>query len=148
MSKLIVKNKKAYFNYEISKTIEGGLSLLGSEIKLIRLKHVNITNSYAILTRDKEMFILNMQVNPSKNFQYKVDDPSRSKKVLLHKKQLQKLFLLKEKEQVSFIPIKLYFKNNLVKVEIGIGKGKKAHDKRETIKKRDQERMMANFKKQ
>ena len=148
MSKTIVKNKKAYFNYEIEKTIEGGLVLLGSEIKLIRLRQVNITNSYAIFTKNQEMFILNMQINPSKSYQYHLDDPLRSKKVLLNKKQLQRLALLKEKEKVSFIPTKLYFKGNLVKVEIGIGRGKKKHDKRESIKKRDQERMISRFKKQ
>lgn len=137
--KLIAKNKKAYFNFQITQTFECGIVLLGDEVKLIRLGMVNLTNSYAVFTIKNELFILNLQINQSSNYTYKVDS-KRSKKLLLSKQQIKKFKKLKETERISLVPTRMYWKNNYIKIEVGVGKGKKLYDKRETIKKRDQER--------
>ncbi|WP_434324525.1 SsrA-binding protein SmpB [Mycoplasma capricolum] len=137
---LIVKNKKAYFNYEIIQTYQAGIVLNGPEIKSIRNHDVSINEAF-VLIRKKEIYILNMNVKKYKFANYiKGLEETRTRKLLLHKKEIIKILNKIKQENLTIIPIKLYFKNDYVKLEIALAKGKKLHDKRQTIKKRDTER--------
>lgn len=144
---VIVKNKKAFFNYEILETWEAGLELTGAEIKSIRDKEVSIGESF-ILIRKGEAFIINMNV---KKYEYannvKHLEPTRTRKLLLHKKEIKKLLNRVTLERLTIVPLKLYLKNNYAKLEIGLGRGKKLHDKRETIKERDLQRQSSKTQK-
>ncbi|MDP4040530.1 SsrA-binding protein SmpB [Mycoplasma mycoides] len=137
---LIVKNKKAYFNYEIIQTYQAGIVLNGPEIKSIRNHDVSINEAF-VLIRKKEIYILNMNVKKYKFANYiKGLEETRTRKLLLHKKEIIKILNKIKQENLTIIPVKLYFKNDYVKLEIALAKGKKLHDKRQTIKKRDTER--------
>ena len=134
-----VKNKKAYFDYTILKEIEVGISLVGSEIKSVRNGSIDLKDSYVVF-KDNEAYALNIYIakyEEANNFNH---DERRSRKLLLHKKEIKKLKEFKEQEGISIIPLKAYFKKSNLKILIGICKGKKLYDKRETIKKRDLER--------
>ena len=134
-----VKNKKAYFDYTILKEIEAGISLVGSEIKSIRKGSIDLKDSY-IIFKDNEVYAINIYIakyEEANNFNH---DERRNRKLLLHKKEIKKLKEMKEMEGISIIPLKAYFKNSHLKLLIGVCKGKKLYDKRETIKKRDIER--------
>ena len=139
-----VKNKKAYFDYTILKEIEAGISLVGSEIKSVRNGSIDLKDSYVVF-KDNEAYALNIYIakyEEANNFNH---DERRSRKLLLHKKEINKLKEFKEQEGISIIPLKAYFKNSNLKLLIGICKGKKLYDKRESIKKRDLERELNNF---
>ena len=139
-----VKNKKAYFDYTILKEIEAGISLVGSEIKSVRNGSIDLKDSYVVF-KDNEAYALNIYIakyEEANNFNH---DERRSRKLLLHKKEINKLKEFKEQEGISIIPLKAYFKNSNLKILIGICKGKKLYDKRESIKKRDLEREVKNF---
>ncbi|ACU78371.1 SsrA-binding protein SmpB [Mycoplasma mycoides] len=137
---LIVKNKKAYFNYEIIQTYQAGIVLNGPEIKSIRNHDVSINEAF-VLIRKKEIYILNMNVKKYQFANYiKGLEETRTRKLLLHKKEIIKILNKIKQENLTIIPVKLYFKNDYVKLEIALAKGKKLHDKRQTIKKRDTER--------
>lgn len=134
-----ILNKKAKFDYFIEEEYEAGIVLTGTEIKSIRKGSANLKDSYAII-KNNEIFLLNMfisQYNEGNRFNH---DENRTRKLLLHKKEIQKIKKALEIEGYTLIPLKLYFKNGKAKILLGIGKGKKNYDKRETIKKRDQER--------
>jgi len=133
-----ILNRKARFNYEITDTIEAGIVLVGSEVKSIREGKANIKDSYAII-KNNECWLLNMHIATYQNSQFKPDE-NRSRKLLLKKNQISKLDHLINAEGFTLVPLKLYFKNNKVKIELGIAKGKKLYDKRETIKQRDIDR--------
>ena len=133
-----ILNRKARFNYEITDTIEAGIGLVGSEVKSIRAGKADIKDSYAII-KNNECFLLNMYIAPYQNSKFKPDE-NRSRKLLLKKKEITKLESLINAEGYSLVPLKLYFRNNKAKLELGIGKGKKLYDKREAIKQRDIER--------
>jgi SsrA-binding protein len=132
-----ILNRKAHFNYQINEEIEAGLVLLSSEVKSIRLGQASINESYVAEIKN-ELFLINSHINDYKfanNFNHQ---PKRSRKLLLHKKQINKI-IGKMQQGFSVVPMKIYFnKKNLAKLIIGLGKGKKLFDKRETIKKRDQ----------
>jgi len=134
-----INNRKAKYDYEISETIEAGIVLKGTEIKSIKLGNANLKDSYAI-SKNREIFLLGMHISPYKEGNIFNHDELRTRKLLLHKKEIlkinDKLFI----EGYTLIPIKLYFKKNKAKILLGIAKGKKDYDKRETIKKRDIER--------
>ncbi|QVK01855.1 SsrA-binding protein SmpB [Mycoplasma mycoides subsp. capri] len=137
---LIVKNKKAYFNYEIIQTYQAGIVLNGPEIKSIRNHDVSINEAF-VLIRKKEIYILNMNVKKYQFANYiKGLEETRTRKLLLQKKEIIKILNKIKQENLTIIPVKLYFKNDYVKLEIALAKGKKLHDKRQTIKKRDTER--------
>ena len=138
MSKLIAKNPTAKHNYTIIDTIETGIVLFGTEIKSIRNGKVNLKDSYAGI-RNNELFIYNMHISPYEFGNIYNKDPLRDRKLLVNKHELNKLVGQIKQKGYSLIPISLYFKGNLVKVELGIGKGKKLYDKREDIAKRDAE---------
>ncbi|ADK69097.1 SsrA-binding protein SmpB [Mycoplasma mycoides subsp. mycoides] len=144
---LIVKNKKAYFNYEIIQTYQAGIVLNGPEIKSIRNHDVSINEAF-VLIRKKEIYILNMNVKKYQFANYiKGLEETRTRKLLLHKKEIIKILNKIKQENLTIIPVKLYFKNDYVKLEIALAKGKKLHDKRQTIKKRDTERKeLKNYK--
>ena len=134
-----VKNRKAYFNYEVLDTIEVGIVLKGTEIKSIRNAHVSLDNSYAVIKND-EVYLLNTFIKQYKEGNIYNHDESRSRKLLLHKKEIKKLKDAIEKERMTLIPLKLYFVKNKVKILIGICRGKKNYDKRESLKEKDMKR--------
>ena len=139
MEKLIAKNPTAYHNYTINDTLEAGIVLTGTEIKSIRAGKVNLKDSYAGI-KNGEIFIYGLHISPYEHGNIFNKDPLRDRKLLLTKREINKLIGFIQQKSFSLVPTKLYFKNNLVKVELGIGKGKKLYDKREDIAKKDAER--------
>jgi len=134
-----VKNRKAYFNYEVLDTIETGIVLKGTEIKSIRNAHVSLDNSYALI-KNNEVYLLNTFIKHYKEGNIFNHDESRSRKLLLHKKEIKKLKDSIEKERMTLIPLKLYLVKNKVKILIGVCRGKKNYDKRESLKEKDMKR--------
>ena len=134
-----ILNRKASFNYFIQEEIECGIVLTGTEIKAVREGKANIKDSYAII-RNNECFLLNMHISEYTEGNIFNHDPDRTRKLLLHKKEILKLKTSLEQEGLTLIPLKLYFKDNKLKVSLGICKGKKLYDKRESIKEKDQNR--------
>ena len=130
-------NKKANFNYFIEDKIECGIVLTGTEIKSIRQGKANIKDSYAII-RNNEIYIINMHISKYKEGNMFNHEENKTRKLLLHKKEILKLKNKIDLDGYSLIPIKLYFKNNKAKILLGVCKGKKLYDKRQTIKERDQ----------
>ncbi len=139
MEKLIAKNPVAYHNYSISDKLEAGIVLTGTEIKSIRSGKVNLKDTYVNI-KNGEAFIYSMHISPYEHGNIFNKDPLRTRKLLLNKKEINKLIGYIKQKGVSIIPIRLYFKNNFVKLELGIGKGKKLYDKREDMAKKDAER--------
>ena len=139
MEKLIAKNPVAYHNYTINDALEAGIVLTGTEIKSIRAGKVNLKDSYVNI-KNGEAFIYGMHISPYEHGNIFNKDPLRTRKLLLNKKEINKLLGLTTQKGMSLVPIKLYFKNSFVKLELGIGKGKKLYDKREDIAKKDAER--------
>ena len=134
-----IKNKKAYFNYFIEKEIEAGIVLVGTEIKSVRANKVNLTDSY-VRIKNNEAYIINMFIEKYDKCNIFNHDETRERKLLLHKREIKKIYEQIKKEGYTLVPLKVYMKNNKAKVLIGLAKGKKVYDKRETIKKRDLER--------
>ncbi|MCP4355561.1 MAG: SsrA-binding protein SmpB [Proteobacteria bacterium] len=132
----ICRNKKAHFNYSIEDTFEAGIVLQGTEVKAIREGKAIINDSYAVFTKG-ELFLLNTHISEFTHGNRFNHEPTRSRKLLLHKKELRKLLQRKERENISIIPLKLYWKHGHVKCLIGVGIGKKNVDKRHTIKERE-----------
>ena len=136
--KEIAKNPVARHNYSISDTIECGIVLSGTEIKSIRLGKVNLKDSYAVI-KNGEAWIYSMHISPYEHGNIYNKDPLRNRKLLLNKREILKLSSMISQKGYTLVPISLYFKSNKVKLELGIGKGKKLYDKREDLKKKDQE---------
>lgn len=141
MNKLIAKNPTARHNYTIEDTLETGIVLSGTEIKSIRQGKVNLKDSYASI-KNGELYIYNLHISPYEFGNIYNKDPLRDRKLLVNKRELNRLFGLIKQKGYSLIPISLYFKGNFVKLELGIGKGKKLYDKRQDIAKKDAERRM------
>ncbi len=139
-----IKNKKATFNYFIEEDIEAGIVLQGTEIKSIKLGKAEIKDSF-VRIKNNEAYIVNMFVAKYEEGNIFNHEETRERKLLLHKKEIQKLKNAKEREGISLIPLKLYIKNSYAKVLVGVGKGKKLYDKKETIKKRDLEREVKKY---
>ena len=131
-----ILNRKARFNYFIEKVYECGIVLTGTEIKSIRNGKCSINDCYGII-RNNEIFLLNMYIAPYKEGNIFNHDETRDRKLLLHKKEIRKINDDVKLNGKTLIPLKLYFKNNILKVELGVCVGKKNYDKRETIKNRD-----------
>ena len=131
-----ILNRKARHDYFIEEIYEAGIELTGTEIKSIRLGNANIRDCYAIV-KNHEVFLLNMYVEAYKEGNIFNHDELRTRKLLLHKKEIKKIENKLQSEPLTLIPLKLYFKNNKLKVELAICRGKKNYDKRETIKERD-----------
>ncbi len=142
---VIADNRKATFQYEIEDTFEAGIVLTGSEIKSIRQNKVNIKESYAS-SENGEIFLINCNIPRYQNSITTNYNPKRVRKLLLKKKEINKLFAATQKKGMTLIPTKMYFnKKGLAKIGIGIGKGRKIHDKREVKKTRDWERQKARL---
>lgn len=147
MTNVIVTNKKAAYDYFILSKYEAGIVLQGSEIKSIHNHAVNLKDSYVVI-KNQEVFILNMHIAEYSHGNLFNHDPFRTRKLLLHKKEILKMQLKIKQEGFTLIPTKLYFnEKGKVKVEIALAKGKKLYDKRETIKQREQKReLQKNYK--
>lgn len=144
--KVLVSNSKAKFLYFLEDFLECGIELKGSEIKSIRQNGAALRDSYVIF-KNGEAFILNMHIAPYENGNNFNHEPNRTRKLLLHKKEIEKMEKKAKEKVMTVVPTKVYLKKGKVKIEIALAKGKKLFDKRETIKKRDDERMMAKMKK-
>ena len=140
-TKLIAKNPNAYRNYDIKDTIETGIVLSGTEIKSIRNGKINLKDAYAII-KNGEVLVYGIHISPYEFGNIYNKDPLRTRKLLLHKHEINKLVGRVQQQGVSLIPISAYFKGSRVKIQLGIGKGKKLFDKREDLKKKDDERYM------
>lgn len=136
MEKLIAKNPTARHNYTIESTFEAGIVLTGTEIKSIRNGKVNIKDTY-VMIKNGEAYILGMHISPYEQGNIFNKDPLRDRKLLIHKKEIFKYYGMIKQKSVSLIPLSIYFKDSKVKVEIGVGKGKKLYDKREDMAKKD-----------
>ena len=134
-----IVNKKAYFNYFIDSELEAGIVLKGTEIKSVRKGSVNLTDSY-VRIKNNEAYIINMFIDKYDEGNIFNHEPTRERKLLLHKNEIKRLLELTSRDGYTLVPVKLYIKNDKAKISIGIAKGKKLYDKRETIKKRDLER--------
>lgn len=138
--KVITDNRQARFLYEILETYEAGVELTGTEVKSIRQGKVNLRDGYGLI-RNGEALLLNVHISPySASGEYFNHDPRRTRKLLLHRREINKLIGLLEQKGLTLVPLKMYFKGNWVKLSLGLGRGKKLHDKRETIKRREDQR--------
>ena len=139
MGKLIAKNPTAKHNYTIIDTLESGIVLTGTEIKSIRAGKVNLKDSYASINKNGEVYIYSMHISPYEHGNIFNKDPLRARKLLLNRREINKIIGLINQKGYSLVPVSLYFKGSLVKLELGIGKGKKLYDKRQDIAKKDAE---------
>ncbi|WP_436792805.1 SsrA-binding protein SmpB [Actinospongicola halichondriae] len=139
-TKLIAANRRARRDYELTETIEAGIMLAGSEVKSMREAQVQIAEGF-VRFDGGEAFLLGMHVAPYLHAQeHSGHDPDRPRKLLMHRRELDRLKMLVDLERVSIVPLSLYFKDGRVKVELGIGKGRKLHDKRQAVAERDAKR--------
>jgi SsrA-binding protein len=138
----IARNKRARFDYHILDTFEAGLVLKGTEVKSLREGKANISDAYGII-RDGEAFLLNLHISPYERGGYTNHEPDRTRKLLLHRKEIRRLIGAVEREGLTLVPLELYFKKGVAKVALALGKGKKLHDKRETERSRDADREIA-----
>ena len=136
---LIAQNKKARHDYFIKDTFEAGIALTGTEIKSIRARRISLRDGYVQII-DGSAFLENVHISEYKEGNRYNHDPLRSRRLLLHKKEIRRLAKAQSERGIAIIPLKVYLKHGFAKVLIGIGQGKKEYDKRETIKKRDQDR--------
>jgi len=136
---VIARNKKAYHDYFVLETYEAGIELYGTEIKSIRNGRVNLKDSFCSVDNG-EMFAIGMHISPYEHGNIFNRDPMRKKKLLLHKKEIMKLFGQNQQQGLSIIPLELYIKNGRAKLQIGLCKGKKLHDKRDVAAQRDAQR--------
>ena len=137
--KLIANNKKAYHDYFILEKYEAGIVLAGTEVKSLRMGKCSIKESF-IRIENGEVFIYGMHISPYEKGNIFNKDPLRVKKLMLHKAEINKLIGKTKEKGMAIVPLKVYFKGSLVKVEIGLAKGKKLYDKRQDIAKKDQQR--------
>lgn len=138
---LIHDNKEARFHYEILDTLEVGVVLMGSEVKSLRAKNVRLKDSFVSFIRD-EAFLQNAHIAPYKFGSDNNHEPERLRKLLMHRQEIDKMFGSVREKGLTCVPLKIYFKDGRVKILIGIAKGKKLHDKRESIKTRDADRAL------
>lgn len=139
--KLIAKNPTAFHNYNIENKLEAGIVLSGTEIKSIRNGKANLKDSYAII-KNNEVYVVGLHISPYEHGNIFNKDPLRDRKLLLNRREINKLIVMTKQKGYSLVPLNMYFKGSLVKVELGVGKGKKLYDKREDIAKKDAKRRM------
>jgi SsrA-binding protein len=137
--RLIAENRKAYHDYHLIETFEAGIVLLGTEVKAIREGRVNLRDSYGRV-EDGEVFVHNVHISPYSHRGSADHVPTRKRKLLLHKQEIRKLIGKTVEKGMTLVPVRMYLKNGRVKVALSLAKGKQAHDKRETIKRREAER--------
>lgn len=137
----IAQNRKARHDYTILETVEAGVSLKGTEIKAIRNGRINLKDGF-VRFRNGEAYLFNVHISPYDQGNLFNHDPLRSRKLLMHKKQISKLHEQSQNKGMTVIPLKVYIKNGYAKVLVGLAKGKREYDKRETLKRKDQERQI------
>jgi len=137
--KVVCQNRKAYHDYYIEETLEAGISLLGTEVKSLRDGKANLKDSYVII-KEGEVFLLNCHISPYSHGNIMNHDPIRTRKLLLHRKEIDRLGGKAAAKGYTLIPLKIYFKDSFAKVEIGLAKGKRLFEKRDTIKEREARR--------
>ena len=137
--KIVCQNKKAFHDYSIDETLEAGIQLLGTEVKSLRDGKANLKDSY-VLIKNAEAFLLNCHISPYSHGNIMNHDPLRTRKLLLHRKEIERLRGKIQQKGYTLLPLKIYFKDSYVKVEVGLAKGKKIYEKRETIKEREAKR--------
>ena len=138
--KVITNNRKANFEYFIISTYEAGIVLTGSEVKSIRNGHTNLKDSFITFSKDSEAFIKNMHISAYKDATIDKVDEKRNRKLLLNRNEINKLISRTKEKGFTCVPLKIYLKDNLVKIEIALAKGKHLYDKKETLAKKDIER--------
>jgi len=139
MIKIIAKNRKAYHDYHIEETFEAGISLVGTEVKSLREGRANLKESYVII-KNNEAFLFGCHISPYTHGNIQNHEPLRTRKLLLHRKEIDKLWGSVSQKGLALVPLKLYFKGGKAKLEIGLAKGKKQYEKRDTIKEREANR--------
>lgn len=147
MEKVVATNKKAYHDYFVEDTYEAGIVLVGSEVKSVRKGAVNLKDSYAII-KGNEVFLLGVHISPYEKGSCFNENPLRTRKLLLNRQEINKIRGKIEIKGYTLVPLKMYFKQSLVKVELGICKGKELHDKRQAIKTREENRNIQRIKKE
>ena len=141
--KIVADNRQARFQYEIVETYEAGLVLQGTEVKSIRAGRVNLRDGFALI-RNAEAWLMNVHISPHQSAgQYFNHEPRRNRKLLLHRDEIRKLIGKTEQKGLTLVPLKMYLKKGYIKVTIGLGKGKKLHDKREDLKRKQDKRDVA-----
>lgn len=140
--KIVARNKRARHDYQILDTWEAGIVLTGTEVKSLRDGKANLTDSYGIL-KDGELFLLNLHISPYEQGNRFNHEPTRTRKLLMHRKEIRKLIGAVERQGLTLVPLDLYFKGGVAKVTLALGKGKKLHDKRADERKREDHRDMA-----
>ena len=138
----IARNKRARHDYEIIDTWEAGLVLTGTEVKSLRDGKATLGDAYGIV-KDGEVFLLNLHIAPYSKGSYRNHEPTRTRKLLLHRQEIRRLIGAVERKGLTLVPIELYFTRGIAKVSLALGRGKQEHDKRADLKKRDDERDMA-----
>jgi SsrA-binding protein len=138
----IAKNRQARHDYAIIDSWEAGIVLTGTEVKALREGKANISDAYGIV-KNGEIYLLNLHISPYERGGYVNHDPTRTRKLLLHRKEIRRLIGAVEREGLTLVPLELYFKKGKAKVALALGKGKKLHDKRETERQRDADREMS-----
>ncbi|MGQ0538602.1 MAG: SsrA-binding protein SmpB [Gemmatimonadaceae bacterium] len=141
-TKSVARNRRARHDYHILDTWEAGLVLTGTEVKALRAGKANIADAYGML-RDGELYLLNAHIAPYESGGYVNHEPQRSRKLLMHKREIRRLIGAVERQGLTLIPLELYFKRGKAKVAIALAKGKQLHDKRADLRRRDDERDMA-----
>ncbi len=141
---IVATNRKARFNYEILEKIEAGISLKGTEVKSVRNKNVSIEESYAQIKND-EVFLYNLHISPYEQGNRENHDPIRVRKLLLHRHEIKKLIAKIQQKGLSLVPLSIYTRKGIIKVELAVGRGKRLVDKRESLKKKAIEREIARI---
>lgn len=139
---VVCQNRKAYHDYHIEETIEAGISLLGTEVKSLRAGQANLKDSY-VLVKDNEVFLLNCHISPYSHGNITNHEPLRTRKLLLHRKEIERLRGKVAQKGYTLIPLKVYFKGSMAKVDVGFAKGKQVFEKRDKIKEREAKREIA-----
>jgi SsrA-binding protein len=140
--KILAINRKAYHDYHIDETFEAGIALTGTEIKSVRAGSINLRDSYAQV-KNGELWLMNAHIAPYEPASRQNVDPYRDRKLLMHRREIMRLFGRVQEKGFTLVPLKVYLKKNRAKVELGLARGKKLYDKREAISKRDAAREMA-----
>ncbi|HUN66864.1 MAG TPA: SsrA-binding protein SmpB [Bacteroidota bacterium] len=138
---VVVTNRKAHHDYEILDRLEAGIALRGTEVKSLRSGGANLQDGYAAI-RNGEVWLIGMHISPFDKGNINNHDPRRDRKLLLHRKEIRKLLARTSEKGLTMVPLRIYFKQNIVKVELGIARGKRSYDKREAIAKREVERRL------
>lgn len=143
-NKLILKNRKAHFDYEILETFEAGIALVGTEVKSIRAGRIDLKDAFARVVKD-EVYLMNAHISPYSHGNINNHEPLRNRKLLLNRAEINRLTGKMTKNGLAIIPLSMYFKEGRVKVEIALAKGKKEYDRREDIKKKDIKREESRY---